>query len=178
MSYINRVWLYIPFWTYPHRLTFVLSPGAHTSNSFTPWLFFLCDHLHLTCVSGGCQLTKLVVLKLATCPPCNQAVSFDISQVYHNSPITHIHKKYLCVFWKGGVYVQHVEIEGLATAGSIQGNVVDTTITLLKVHKVEPSIKWVNNFIYSIPPILLAWSPSWPPHSVSTYQPSLELWDL
>ena len=45
-------------------------------------------------------------------------------------------------------YVQHVVIEGLATAGGIQGSIVDMTVTLLKFHKINPSIKWVDDFIF------------------------------
>jgi len=48
-----------------------------------------------------------------------EAVSLDIAKAYRNSPIPPNHKKYLCILWKGGIYVQHVAIEGLATAGGI-----------------------------------------------------------
>jgi len=44
--------------------------------------------------------------------------------------------------------MQHVAIEGLAMVGGIQGNLVDTTIALLKFHGVEPAIEWVDNFIF------------------------------
>jgi len=51
------------------------------------------------------------------------------------------------MLWNGSIYVQHVTIEGLAMAGGIQGNVADATLTILKYHKVEPAIKWVDNFV-------------------------------
>ena len=63
------------------------------------------------------------------------------------------HKRYLCVFWNNSVYVQHVAIEGLATS-RIQGTVADATIFLLKFHKIEPAIKWVDNFIFFRCPIV------------------------
>jgi len=66
---------------------------------------------------------------------------------YCNLPITPNHNKYLCVFWKGGIYVQHVAIEGLAMVGGIQENIADVTIALLKFHEVGPNIKWVDYFI-------------------------------
>jgi len=58
------------------------------------------------------------------------------------------HKKYLCIYWKDLIYVQHIAIEVLATAGGIQGNVADTTIAILKVHDIKLIIKWVDNFIF------------------------------
>jgi len=52
------------------------------------------------------------------------------------------------VYWKNGVYVQHIAIEGLATAGGIQGTVVDATVALLKFHNIQPTIKWVDDFVF------------------------------
>jgi len=50
-----------------------------------------------------------------------EVASLDIAKAYHNSPIAPAHKKYLCVFWKGVVYVQHVAIDGLSTAAAFKG---------------------------------------------------------
>jgi len=77
-----------------------------------------------------------------------EAASLDIAKAYRNSPILPSHKKYLCVYWKGGVYVQHIAVEGLATAGGIQGTIVDATVALLKFHNIHPTIKWMDNFIF------------------------------
>jgi len=52
------------------------------------------------------------------------------------------------VFWKGDVYVQHVAIKGLATAGGIHGNVADATVAILKYHNIEPTVKWVDDFVF------------------------------
>ena len=52
------------------------------------------------------------------------------------------------MFWRGGVYVQHVAIEGLAIAGSIQGNIADAALAILKHHEVEPAVKWVDDFTF------------------------------
>jgi len=46
------------------------------------------------------------------------------------------------------VYVQHVAIEGLATVGGIQGTVADATVAILKYHNIEPTVKWVDNFVF------------------------------
>jgi len=81
-------------------------------------------------------------------PPGTEAASLDIAKAYQNSPITPIHKKYLCVFCKNHIYIQHDTIEGLATAGGIQGAMADTMVALLKFHKVKPTIKWVDNFVF------------------------------
>src|SRR5882724_6368946 len=94
------------------------------------------------------KLTSVLPHKLATCSPHMEATSLDIAKAYRNSPILPSHKKYLCVYWKGGVYVQHIAVEGLATAGGIQGTIVDATVALLKFHNIHPTIKWMDNFIF------------------------------
>jgi len=52
------------------------------------------------------------------------------------------------VLWKGCIYVQHVAIEGLATAGGIQGCIADAALEILKHHKVKLAVKWVDDFIF------------------------------
>jgi len=52
------------------------------------------------------------------------------------------------MFWKGGVYMQHVAFEGLATAGGIQGCVTDATLDVLIFHNIEPAVEWVDDFIF------------------------------
>src|SRR5882672_11862676 len=95
-----------------------------------------------------------------------QAASLDVEKAYRNSPILPAHKRYLCVYWKGSVYVQHVAVKGLATAGGIQGCVADATLDLLKFHKLEPAVKWVDNFIFfRFPLTLTCASPSAPSFS-------------
>jgi len=70
----------------------------------------------------------ILFIKLASCPLGTEATSLDVAKAYHISPIFPAHMKYLCVLWKDSVYVQHVVIEGLETAGGIQGNEADATI--------------------------------------------------
>jgi len=60
---------------------------------------------------------------------------------YHDLPMAPMHNNYLCVFWRGGIYIQHITIEGLPTASGIQGGVADAMVTLMKFHSVIfPSI--------------------------------------
>ena len=49
--------------------------------------------------------------------------------------------------WEKKIYVQHVAIEGLATAGGIQGTIADTCIALLKWWGIGPVFKWVDDFV-------------------------------
>ena len=56
------------------------------------------------------------------------------------------------MYWKDNVYVQHVVIEGLATAGGIQGSIGDATVALLNFHKINPAIKLVDDFIFFLSP--------------------------
>src|SRR5882672_1116826 len=105
---------------------------------------FICSTFVLICA----KTDILVHCKLSNCSPHMEAASLDIAKAYRNSPISPNHKKYLCVYWKNSVYVQHVAIEGLATAGGIQGTVADATVSFLKFHNIQPTIKWVNNFVF------------------------------
>jgi len=73
--------------------------------------------------------------------------------------------------WKGSIYMQHVTIEGLATAGGIQGNVADTTISILKFHAIKPAIKWVDNFVFFRCPVL-----TFPSSAIPSYK--FELQDI
>jgi len=52
------------------------------------------------------------------------------------------------MLWKGSVYVKHMAIEGLATAGGIQGNVADTSLAILKYCGVEVAMNWVDDFVF------------------------------
>ena len=45
------------------------------------------------------------------------------------------------------MYVQHVAIEGLATAGGIQGTVADACLQILEYHGIKPVVKWVDDFV-------------------------------
>ena len=74
-----------------------------------------------------------------SCPLGTKAASLDIAKVYRNSPISPCHKKHLCILWKGAVYIQHVAIEGFATAGGILGSVADAALVILKHQEVEPT---------------------------------------
>ena len=56
--------------------------------------------------------------------------------------------------WRQGIYVQHVAIEGLATAGGIQGNVTDACVAILNWHGIKPVVKWVDNFIFFCTPVM------------------------
>ena len=63
--------------------------------------------------------------QITSFPVNTQAASLGIAKAYCNSPISPQHKKYPCILWKGMIYVQHIAIEGLATARGIQGSIAD-----------------------------------------------------
>ena len=44
--------------------------------------------------------------------------------------------------------MQHVAIEGLATARGIQGTIADPCIHILTLHGIAPVIKWVDDFVF------------------------------
>ena len=43
--------------------------------------------------------------------------------------------------WNNHIFVQHVTVEGLATAGSIQGTIADACVELLKWAGIHPVVK-------------------------------------
>ena len=49
--------------------------------------------------------------------------------------------------WENNFYVQHNAIEGLASAGGIQGHVANTCVAILHAHGIHPIFKWVDNFV-------------------------------
>ena len=65
--------------------------------------------------------------------------------------------------WNTEIYVQHVAIEGLATARGIQGSMADACIELLKHEGIHPVMKWVDDFVFFRSPILIGGSTSNPP---------------
>src|SRR5882672_5977216 len=72
------------------------------------------------CGTMSASFLTTVLSQVSSCPIGTEAASLDIAKAYRNSPIAPCHKKYLCVLWKGLVYMKHIAIEGLATAGGIQ----------------------------------------------------------
>ena len=81
--------------------------------------------IHLTVV-----LIHLTIVPITSCPAGTEAASLDITKAYRNSPILPKHKKYLPIFWRNKVYIQHVAIEGLATASGIQGTIADACLRI------------------------------------------------
>jgi len=108
-------------------------------------IWFLCFVLssHVVVMHLSC----LIHPKIATAPPGTQAASLDIERAYHNSPIAPRHKPYLAVSWNGSIYVGHVAVEGLATAGGIQGCPADALLDILHHHGIERVFKWVDDVV-------------------------------
>ena len=74
-------------------------------------------------------------------PPGTQASSLDIERAYHNSLIVPIHKPYLATSWQDKIFVGHIVVEGLATAGGIQGTLADALLDILHFHGIEHVFK-------------------------------------
>ena len=100
--------------------------------------------------------------QVSVCPDGTEAASLNIAKAYRNSPIIPGHKRYLGVMWHQSIYVQHVAIEGLATAGGIQGNVADACVALLNWHGIKLVVKWVDDFVFFCTPVIAS-----PGHPVS-----------
>jgi len=54
--------------------------------------------------------------------------------------------------WNSSIYVGHVAVEGLTTAGGIQGNSADALLDILSSHDIQHVFKWVDDVvIFRIP---------------------------
>ena len=80
-------------------------------------------------------------------PAGTQAASLDIECAYHNSPILPWLKAYLASFWEGSIYVGPVVVEGLATAGGIQGCLADAMLDILCHRGIPDVFKWVDDIV-------------------------------
>ena len=80
-------------------------------------------------------------------PSGTQAASLDIECAYHNSSILPWHKVYLASFWEGSIYVGHVTVEGLATAGGIQGCLADAMLDILCHRGIPDVFKQVDDVV-------------------------------
>src|SRR5882724_1832226 len=103
--------------------------------------------------------------KITSAPLGTQAASLDIERAYHNSPIAQIHKPYLAVPWHDNIYVGNVVVEGLATAGGIQGTPFDTLLDILLHHGIRHVFKWVDDVVIFCSPSHSFSSISTPPQS-------------
>ena len=92
--------------------------------------------------------------QIASCPVGTEAAALDIAKAYRNSPILPKHKHYLLILWHDRVFIQHIAIEGLATAGGIQGTVANACLQILAHHNIKPVVKWVDDFIFFREPAL------------------------
>jgi len=55
--------------------------------------------------------------------------------------------------WNNSIYVRHVAVEGLMTAGGIQGNATDALLDILQHHMIPHDFKWVDDVIIFRSPV-------------------------
>src|SRR5882724_9572991 len=86
--------------------------------------------------------------KVASCPPGSQAASLDMIRAYRNSPLAPAHKPHVASMWHGSIYIDHCAMEGLSTAGNIQGGPADVLLAILHSKSIGPALKWVDDFVF------------------------------
>ena len=126
----SRLWSYVA--RRPLNLNTIRPCWSHLTCVYTSvfcWysLHFSCHRVSLCC---SLDLTKFSSSQACNMSPWNQShITWHCKSLpeFSNHPNP---QKYLCVFWKNHIYVQHVTIEGLATAGGIQGTMADATVAL------------------------------------------------
>ena len=79
----------------------------------------------------------------------------DIQKAFCASPLLPAHKCFVPIYWRDHVYVDHVVPFGLATAGGIQGVIVNAIVDILAAFGIEPTFKWVDDFLFVREPIPL-----------------------
>src|SRR5882724_11657112 len=106
------------------------------------------------------------VYKVTTCPQGLQGACLDIMSAYRNSPLLPAHKAYVASMWCNGIYVDHCMMEGLSSAGNIQGALMNALIAILKLKSIPNVLKWVNDFVFFHVPSTLPPNP----HSCTHFQ--------
>jgi len=48
--------------------------------------------------------------------------------------------------WKGGIYIDHCTMEGLCSAGNIQGCLANALVAIFHEKSIGPVLKWVDDF--------------------------------
>src|SRR5882724_3542878 len=86
------------------------------------------------------------------CPPSSQGTCLDIVSAYHNSLLLPAHKAYVVSMWQGLIYVDHCTMEGLSSAGNIQGALTDALIKIFKARSIPRVLKWVDDFVFFCTP--------------------------
>jgi len=85
---------------------------------------------------------------VASAPPGTQAATLDIEAAYHTIPVWPHHKHFLVVEVDGQLFIDHVFLFGLATAGGVQGHVADATIDILHLLDLGHIKKWVDDHTF------------------------------
>jgi len=106
---------------------------------------------------------------VATCPPGTQGVCLDIRSAYCNSPLLPAHKADVASMWCGGIYIDHCAMEGLSSAGNIQGAPTDALIAIFNAKSIPHVLKWVNDFVFFHVPIHDLFSTHSPQHIQYSY---------
>jgi hypothetical protein len=70
----------------------------------------------------------------------------DIEGAYRTIPCKPDHKRFLVVIFEGLFYMDHNIPFGLGSAAGLQGEVADCIIDLWNALKVDPAVKWVDDF--------------------------------
>ena len=63
-------------------------------------------------------------------PPGCVAATFDISAVYHLTPIHPNQQHALCIFWDGAVYVDRAVMFGLTSSAGVFGAIADMLVAI------------------------------------------------
>src|SRR5882724_12140111 len=71
--------------------------------------------------------------------------------------------------WRSGIYIDHCAMEGLSSAGNIQGAPADALIAIFNAKSIPHVLKWVNDFVFFRVPIHALPSTCSPQHIQYSY---------
>ena len=133
------------------------SRGIECSLGLTSWLWWHICLLHvwpLSIFKIHVFFISNFIWKISTCLQGTEGATLDIICTYRNSPLRPQHKAYVASMWQDNIYVDHCTMEGLSSSRDIQGILADALVSILKHHRVNKVLKWVDNFCLSCFPLV------------------------
>lgn len=93
---------------------------------------------------GTFEETSRLILSL---PDGCRAATFDISSAYRITPVHPAQQNFVCVMWRGKVYVDRAICFGLSSSAGVFGKVADMLVAICVASGFRLILKWVDDFL-------------------------------
>ena len=81
-------------------------------------------------------------------PPLSEAATLDVDAAFRCCPITPSQQRNFIIHWNNLFYIDHNAPFGATSAGGVFGSVADAKSAILKSKDIDPSKKWVDDFVF------------------------------